>query len=102
MDGLRNGTERAHFYVFDNLSAIVVFGLTTALTIVYTCIITIYHLYFSPLAGFPGPKIAAATGYYEFYYDFFKKGKYIFEIEKMHKKYGLLNQPENTCASAGF
>lgn len=48
----------------------------------------IYRLRFSPIAGFPGPKIAAATGWYEFYYDACLNGKYIFEIEKMHKKYG--------------
>lgn len=53
--------------------------------------LVIYRLYFSPIARFPGPKIAAATGWYEFYYDYWKNGKYIFEIEKMHKKYGKCN-----------
>lgn len=50
--------------------------------------LVIYRLYFSPIARFPGPKIAAATGWYEFYYDCWLNGKYIFEIEAMHKKYG--------------
>ncbi|EEA28685.1 hypothetical protein TMatcc_002964 [Talaromyces marneffei ATCC 18224] len=50
--------------------------------------LVIYRLYFSPLAGFPGPKIAAATHWYEFYYNFWLQGKYIYQIEKMHKKYG--------------
>lgn len=48
----------------------------------------VYYLYFSQLAGFPGPKIEAATGWYEFYHDYWRNGKYIFEIEKMHQKYG--------------
>jgi hypothetical protein len=48
----------------------------------------IYRLYFSPIAKFPGPKLAAATLWYEFYYDVIKSGQYIFEIERMHKKYG--------------
>lgn len=48
----------------------------------------VYYLYFSQLTGFPGPKIAAATGWYEFYHDYWRNGKYIFEIEKMHQKYG--------------
>ncbi|KAI1498012.1 cytochrome P450 [Biscogniauxia marginata] len=50
--------------------------------------LVIYRLYLSPLAKFPGPKLAAATSWYEFYYDCWLNGKYIFEIENMHKKYG--------------
>ncbi|KAJ6019622.1 hypothetical protein N7522_001689 [Penicillium canescens] len=49
---------------------------------------TVYHLYFHPLSKFPGPKIAAATFLYEFYYDIIKSGMYIWEIERMHEKYG--------------
>lgn len=47
-----------------------------------------YRLYAHPLAEFPGPKIAAATFLYEFYYDVVKGGMYIWEIERMHEKYG--------------
>lgn len=47
-----------------------------------------YRLVFSSLSSFPGPKIAAATYWYEFYYDWLHRGKYIFVIEKMHEKYG--------------
>ena len=56
--------------------------------IVYPIALAIYRLAFSKLAGFPGPKIAAATGWYEFYYDFFCRGKFLFEIERMHRNYG--------------
>ena len=48
----------------------------------------IYRLYFSPLSKFPGPKLAAATLWYEFYYNIWKEGMYIWEIQKMHQKYG--------------
>lgn len=48
----------------------------------------LHRLLLSPIAGFPGPKLAAASGWYEFYYDVLKPGMYIYEIEKMHEKYG--------------
>ncbi|KAI1195543.1 putative cytochrome P450 [Nemania serpens] len=60
-------------------------GATLGVCFLYTCI---YNLYFHPLAGFPGPKLAAATRLYEFYYDVIRKGKYVYKIEDMHKRYG--------------
>lgn len=48
----------------------------------------VYRLYFSPLSKFPGPKIAAATYWYEFYYDAILRGRYIFKIKELHEKYG--------------
>lgn len=47
-----------------------------------------YHLWFGPLAAFPGPRWAALTGWYETYFDCFKRGRYWVEIEQMHQKYG--------------
>ncbi|KAL4804399.1 cytochrome P450 [Aspergillus unguis] len=54
----------------------------------YGLALLVYRLWFSPLAKFPGPKIAAATVWYENYHDAIRWGQYAFEIEKMHKKYG--------------
>lgn len=56
---------------------------------VYVAGLVIYRLYFHPLAGFPGPKLAAATAWYEFYFQYWLDGQYIFETEKMLKKYGM-------------
>lgn len=48
----------------------------------------VYRLYLSPLASFPGPKLAAVTLWYEFYYDVVQQGRYIWRIKEMHEKYG--------------
>ena len=59
-----------------------------ALIVLYIIGGAIHRLYFSPIAKFPGPKFAALTLWYEFYYDVIKRGRYAFEIAEMHKKYG--------------
>ena len=63
-------------------------AMCSAAFIVYVSTTAVYRLFFSPLAAFPGPKMAAASGWYEFYFDVVKRGQYIYEIEKMHHKYG--------------
>ncbi|KAL4922403.1 cytochrome P450 [Aspergillus aurantiobrunneus] len=55
---------------------------------VYILGLVIYRLWLSPLARFPGPKLAAATLWYETYHDVFRWGQYTFEIAKMHEIYG--------------
>ena len=49
----------------------------------------IYRMFFDQLSHIPGPKLAAASLWYEFYYDVIKKGQYTFEIGRMHEKYGM-------------
>ncbi|KAI0892237.1 cytochrome P450 [Annulohypoxylon nitens] len=56
--------------------------------VAYSVSLTAYRLYFSRLASFPGSKLAAATYWYEFYFDWWLGGKFIFEIERLHKEYG--------------
>lgn len=48
----------------------------------------IHRLYFSPIAQFPGPKLAAVTFWYEFYYDIILRGQYIFKVRELHATYG--------------
>jgi hypothetical protein len=63
---------------------------TAICCVVYILGGAVYRLYFSPLAKFPGPKLAALTLWYEFYYDVVKKGRYTWKIGELHKKYGTL------------
>ena len=49
----------------------------------------LYRVFFDPLSKFPGPKLAAASLWYEFYYDVVKKGRYTWEIARMHDRYGM-------------
>ncbi|KAL4748424.1 hypothetical protein BDW72DRAFT_214810 [Aspergillus terricola var. indicus] len=48
----------------------------------------VYRLYFHPLSHIPGPRLAAISSLYEFYYDVCHSGRFLFQIEEMHRKYG--------------
>ncbi|KAJ3521437.1 hypothetical protein NMY22_g12317 [Coprinellus aureogranulatus] len=48
----------------------------------------ISRLYFHPLSRFPGPVLAALTGYYVTYFDIFLDGQLIPQLRKLHDKYG--------------
>lgn len=46
------------------------------------------RLVLSPIAKFPGPKLAALSFWYEFYYDVIQGGRYTWKIRELHDKYG--------------
>ena len=56
--------------------------------------LSLYRLFFSPLAGFPGPKLAALTQWYEFYWNVVKQGQFTFHLQDLHDKYG---RPDFPC-----
>ncbi|OJJ98955.1 hypothetical protein ASPACDRAFT_44584 [Aspergillus aculeatus ATCC 16872] len=54
----------------------------------YIVLRTVYRLYWHPLSRVPGPKLAAISSLYEFYYDCIQHGQYHFQLIRMHKQYG--------------
>jgi hypothetical protein len=59
------------------------------LLLVYLVGLGAYRLYLSPLARYPGPKLAALSNWYEFYYDVILQGNFTFHIQELHKQYGM-------------
>lgn len=58
-----------------------------ALLFVYRACVVIYRLFFSPLAKFPGPKLAAATSWYEAFFDLWSKD-FPDILSALHDRYG--------------
>ncbi|KAL1649444.1 hypothetical protein SLS58_001499 [Diplodia intermedia] len=48
----------------------------------------VQRLFFHPLASVPGPKLAAASTLYEFYWNAICGGKLFKRLDEMHEKYG--------------
>ncbi|KAI9704833.1 MAG: hypothetical protein M1836_006613 [Candelina mexicana] len=59
-----------------------------SLLALYRIVETVYSVYFGPLSKIPGSKLAAATYWYEIYYDAYKPGLYWQVVREMHKTYG--------------
>jgi hypothetical protein len=65
---------------------IVVYAAIAALFYVFS--VVIYRAFLSPLAKFPGPKLAASTQAYEMYFDLMQKARFPWQIAKLHETYG--------------
>ncbi|KAK8090352.1 cytochrome P450 [Apiospora hydei] len=57
-------------------------------SLVYGLGLAVYRLYLCPIANFPGPKLAALSFWYEFYYDVVCGGRYWVKINALHDRYG--------------
>lgn len=66
-----------------------VWMLIPSVAVLYIVGILIYRLYIHPLAKFPGPKLAAATGWYETYHDLKNPGgQLMYKLHELHRTYG--------------
>ncbi|KAI9766654.1 MAG: hypothetical protein M1839_004794 [Geoglossum umbratile] len=61
-----------------------------ALALVWAAGVVVYRYYFHPLAHIPGPKIAAVTYLYSFYFNALigNGGQLYRQVEELHRKYG--------------
>jgi hypothetical protein len=71
------------------------FLLVLAAFSVYVLSLAVQRLFLSPIARFPGPKLAAFTRWYEFYHEVVLRGQFTFHISELHKKYGKLVEPRD-------
>lgn len=62
--------------------------LVVATFALYLVALYVYRLFLHPLARFPGPKLAAATSWYEAYFEIVLKGQYTAQISRLHDQYG--------------
>lgn len=91
--GFNNATSTTaslhHLYAL--VSGVSITSLLPAVAVLYICgvaSLALYRLYFHPISQFPGPRIAAVTGWYQAYYDIWKGGKMTQNIALLHEKYG--------------
>lgn len=70
----------------------IVVGLFT-LQLAYTIYVVVSRLFLSPLRNIPGPKLAAVTSWYEFYFDVIQQGRFVWKVKDLHLEYGLAVLP---------
>lgn len=68
------------YFVYSFLFSIII--------LLYISSVIFYRLVLSPLAKFPGPRLAAATRLYEIYFQIIKGGTFTWHINELHDKYG--------------
>lgn len=73
------------------LSFVTLLAAALAAILLYFAAVLFYRLHFHPLAGFPGPKLAAISNLYEFYYDVWLQGQFTMHLLDLHARYGIFS-----------
>ncbi|MCJ1281497.1 hypothetical protein MMC26_000817 [Xylographa opegraphella] len=76
--------------LLSKLSFVIFAACILGILVMNTIVTVIHRLYFHPLAKVPGPKIAAATRGYEFWYQGLQHTKFPAKIKELHKQYGSI------------
>lgn len=58
--------------------------------LLYLIFLAVYRLLFSHLAGVPGPRLAALTGWYEVYWDLVQSARFPWHLKTLHERYGAV------------
>jgi len=66
----------------------IMLGLILGIVTLWLAYTVFYRLWFSPLARFPGPRLAALTTWYQFYFDIVKDGRLPWHLAHLHQIYG--------------
>lgn len=56
-------------------------------------LVVVSRLVLSPIAKYPGPKLAALSNWYGFYYEVVQQGRFTAHIQTLHDRYGILCPP---------
>lgn len=89
MAGVRTSCQQENM-----LSLLETLALGATLVACLAVVGAIYRLYLSPLADVPGPRLAALTYFYEFYYDLVVGARFPWQLEKLHCQYGAVLQSD--------
>ena len=57
--------------------------------VAYTAVAAVYNLYFHPLAHFPGPRVAAASSWWQVYVELIKQESLSIKLLELNRKYGM-------------